>query len=777
MTPHDARLVPAALAAYATAAAVVIGARWWVCVLGCMVLAVLAWRCRRRAGAVLLLAAVVAMTVAGVGYTHLDARDSGGLAEQVEGGAVDVRATAVREPQPVSSPSLDGSSRVRVVLDVTAWAPSCHCEAPPPDAWHRADARIAAFLSAEDSTVGFGDTLTLRGTLSETRPGRDLAVMWDGRVLEVTGATGWRAQVADLRDGLRAATAHLPEHLKGLTRGMVVGDTSAMPPEQAEAMRVTSLTHLTAVSGAHFAIVLMATAGLLRWWGWHRRLRAVLAVAVMIGFALLVFPEPSVVRALTMALAVCAALWWGRRPQALPALSAGVIALVLVDPYLTLSYGFALSVTAVAALVCWAPVLAVSLQRWLAPSVAKAVAIPIAAQVACAPILVLFMPGVGTYGVAANLIAAVCAVPVTLVGLAAVVLGPVNATLAALTGSMAGAAATPIAWVAQTLAEAPGSWWAWPQGAGGAVAMAVVSIGVISASVARETPRRWRVAALAVSALTLVATPAIDQWGAPRQVQMDDWSVAVCDVGQGHMMMLRAALDQAVVIDVGAVDAGAVECLDRHGVRGVPLLVLTHPHADHDGAVADVLEHVPVGQAWVSPATTRDGHAQAVQELAEGGVTTSVAARGDAATVGRATVTVWHPERGSDDGSWGVNDASVVVTGASGQVRVANLGDLERQGQRALIRALPPGLDIDVVMVAHHGSASQHPALIDAIDATVAVVGVGEGNRHGHPDSGALELYARHGATVVRTDQCGDAVIARRESLVLAAGCRLPMAG
>src|SRR5690606_104039 len=109
-------------------------------------------------------------------------------------------------------------------------------------------------------------------------------------------------------------------------------------------------------------------------------LRAVLAALVMAGFAVLVFPEPSVLRALTMAMAVCAALWWGRPAQALPALAAGVVLLVCVEPYLAHSYGFALSVTAVAAIVLWAPILAARLAAWLTPSLASLISVPLAAQ-------------------------------------------------------------------------------------------------------------------------------------------------------------------------------------------------------------------------------------------------------------------------------------------------------------------------------------------------------------------------------------------------------------
>jgi competence protein ComEC len=133
-----------------------------------------------------------------------------------------------------------------------------------------------------------------------------------------------------------------------------------------------------------------------------------------------------------------------------------------------------------------------------------------------------------------------------------------------------------------------------------------------------------------------------------------------------------------------------------------------------------------------------------------------------------APVPLTPPE--SDDSDV-VNESSVAVVaelaGPGGDLRAVLLGDLETQGQRALAERLTAGLGglggpVDVVKVAHHGSAKQHEALYRSLDARVALIGVGAGNDYGHPAPSALALLRRAGLVVLRTDLAGDLAVAGR---------------
>src|SRR5690606_25981930 len=164
-------------------------------------------------------------------------------------------------------------------------------------------------------------------------------------------------------------------------------------------------------SGAHFSIlaviVLAATASV-------PRLARIAAVAVvMVAFVLLVRPEPSVLRAAAMGVVGLMAMLLRRPAQAIPALATAVVLLLVIDPWLAREYGFVLSVLATAGLVVLSGPVARRLSGPLPEWLAMAVAVPLAAQAVCGPVVVLLDPRVTLLAVPANLLAVPAVVPAT----------------------------------------------------------------------------------------------------------------------------------------------------------------------------------------------------------------------------------------------------------------------------------------------------------------------------------------------------------------------------
>jgi competence protein ComEC len=273
--------------------------------------------------------------------------------------------------------------------------------------------------------------------------------------------------------------------------------------------------------------------------------------------------------------------------------------------------------------------------------------------------------------------------------------------------------------------------------------------------------RRWLCLLLAVvMVVVLVRAPTPPGW------PPTGWRFVVCDVGQGDGLALAVGPHAAVVVDSGPDAALMRRCLDGLGVRSVPLLVLTHFHADHVGGLAAVFTGRTVGQLWVSPLAEPTGEAATVRRLAaQHGADVQVPPPGTRATVGSARLEVLGPlpAHGVDpDASAAQNDASLVVRADLDGLRVLLPGDVEPPGQRALVDA---GADLraSVLKVPHHGSARQEPAFFAATGATVAVASAGLHNDYGHPAPRMLALARTLGMTVLRTDQNGAVAVSGRD--------------
>ncbi|SCL22165.1 competence protein ComEC [Micromonospora inyonensis] len=625
----------------------------------------------------------------------------------------------------------------------------------------RVDAPVRVLVLATDATwrpLLPGQRLTAEGRLAAPRGG-DLT----GAVLSATGppvprgGPGWAQRAAGaLRAGLQRACVPLPDDPGGLLPGLVVGDTSRLPSAVEEDFEATGMTHLNAVSGSNVAIVLGAVLLVARWARAGPRLAVVLCGLALVGFVILVRPSPSVVRAATMGAIGLAALAAGRPRAALPALAAAVAVLVLVDPELAGDPGFALSVLATTGLLLLAPRWRDGLrQRGVPVGLAEALAVPAAAQLACGPVVAGISGTVSLVAVPANLLAVPAIAPATVLGVMAALLSPVWPAAAEFVAWLASWPAWWLVSVARYGARLPAGTLPWPGGVAGGLLLAALTVALLVA-VRRPVVRR-SVAVVGVAAVLGALPVRLVASGWPPA----GWVVAVCAVGQGDLVVLPVAADRAVVVDAGPDPAAADGCLRRLGVRHVSLLVVSHFHADHTAGVDGVFRSRRVAAVatpqWPEPAAGRELVRSAAMV---GGA--PVAPVGDGWTFrdGRVELSLLgppYPIRGTRSDP---NNNSVVLLARVDGVRILLAGDAETEEQRAVLDRVPPGtLRVDVLKVAHHGSAYQDPAFLDATRPAVALVPVGTGNDYGHPNPAVLSRLARAGARVLRTDTEGDLAV------------------
>ena len=760
----DLRLVLPALAAWSTAFAgrllpprLLLGASAVLLAIG--VAAVL--RSRRGRTAVLAGVAVCAAAAGLVTGLHTGSRVTGPLAGLADDeAAVAVVGVLTDDPRRALSQASRGGRELYVVrLRVERLEARGRV--------HRLRAPVVVLsTSASWAPLLPSQQVRVEGRLRPPERGDDVTAVVSARgdPEVLSGPSAVQRAAGHLRAGLRAAVDPLPAAEQGLLPGLVVGDTSRLDPALREDFRTTGLTHLTAVSGTNCSIVVGAVLLL------SRRLRLgllaspALAALALLGFVVLARPSPSVLRAAVMGVVGLVALASGSRRAALPALSAGVLVLVLADPDLAATPGFALSVLATGGLLVLAPPwrerLAQRMPRWLA----DAVAVPAAAQVACGPVVVALSASVGLLAVPANLLAVPAVAPATVTGVAAAMVAPVSLPLAQ---GLAWLGWLPTAWlvvVARTGAALPGASVPWPGGAQGALLMTGLTlVGLVA--LARRRVRRPLVAGTAGVALVAFGLPvASPSWPPPG------WFLVSCDVGQGDAVVLNAGGGGAVVVDAGPDPAAVDGCLRRLGVDRVPLVVLTHLHDDHVAGLPGVLRGRDVGMVQIGPIDDPpEQHVRIVGWTREAGVPLDRPLLGEQRTAGPLIWTVLAPARSYRGTRSDPNNSSLVLRLQVGATRVLLTGDIEPEAQRHLLAS---GIDLraDVLKVPHHGSRHQEPAFLDAVGARVVLTSVGEGNDYGHPSPETLGRLMRAGALSLRTDLDGDLALAHRNGRLVAVG-------
>jgi competence protein ComEC len=585
-----------------------------------------------------------------------------------------------------------------------------------------------------------------------------------------------------LRAGLREATDGLPADARALLPGLVVGDTSRITPELDEAFKETDLAHTLAVSGSNLTIMLALLLGppgmaqlaerrgLAPRLGIPLRVTALLGGALTLGFVVVCRPDPSVLRAAACGAVVLLALATGRRRSLIPALATAVLLLVLYDPWLARSYGFLLSVLATGALLTVAPRWSAALRRRrVPPRLAEALAAAGAAQALCAPVVAVLSARVSLVAVPCNLLVEFAVAPATVLGFAALATAPVVMPVAKALAWCASWPAEWIAGIARAGAALPGAGVDWPGGWGGALLLALAIGGLVLLG-RRLVRRPWLCGVCGALLLLVVVQPppltrVITGWPPPG------WRLVVCDVGQGDATVLAAGDGAGVVVDAGPDPALVDQCLRTLGITRIPLVVLTHFHADHVAGLPGVLRGRAVGAiettGWEEPAD----QVEFVRRQARAReVPLRRAVLGERRRLGDLDWEVlWPPPssrtpeggplpaaRGMPEPE-GPNDASVTLLVRSAGLRMLLLGDLEPPAQRALARSPAAGLlgGVDVLKVAHHGSAYQDPGLLRAVAPRVALISCGADNPYGHPAPSTVAALRAGGAVVLRTDRDG----------------------
>lgn len=777
---RDARLVAPAVSAWAAAWAIVAApevgvsvpgatAACWGLAAALLFGALLARRHGRSGGgaagvaglaATASIAAVAGALVASSALVALDARDASPLARAAEQrSTVDVVVELTAAPRPMASmtpawtaPSGAGDGR----------GAEAESEAMPVRSSMRIEGRLVGFdgkrvppvpvsavVDAVPAGLQLGATLAFRARASPEPASEAAAYRLRAQSeVDVTPPPAWLAWSAGLRTGFADAAARLGGDGGALVPGLAIGDTSAVGEPLDTAMKASSLSHLTAVSGANCAIITAAAFALAAALGLRRGIRVIVALLALGAFVVLVTPESSVVRAAAMAVVVLVAVASGRPGGGLAALALAVVVLLVVDPWYARDYGFALSVCATAGLLLLAAPLSRALARVMPVPLAVVLGVPLAAQLACQPVLVLLDPAIAVYGVPANLLAAPAAPIGTVAGLVGCLLLPVLPSLGYAALQLAWVPAQWIAVVAHTMAAMPGGRLPWLPDAPGALLLAGCTALALRLVIGRPLRRRTRIGVVALLVVAVAVQVGVVVGGnvIARASRPGDWEVAACDVGQGDAVLLRSG-EATALVDAGPDAPALSRCLDLLGVDRIDLLVLTHWDADHVGGVAAV-------EGMVSTVLhgPLDGErsSRALDPLVASGAETIAVTAGAHGTLGAARWRALWPLPDAQPG----NDASVVLDLVAPSYHGVFLGDLGEDAQRRMLTDSGLG-HVDLVKVAHHGSADQREALYERLGARIGLIGVGADNGYGHPTSQLLDLLERVGTTPLRTDLSG----------------------
>ncbi|MCD4690629.1 DNA internalization-related competence protein ComEC/Rec2, partial [bacterium] len=516
----------------------------------------------------------------------------------------------------------------------------------------------------------------------------------------------------------RTIRRHLRGDSAALLRALLLGRTDELPQERLNAFRVSGTVHVLAVSGLHVGFVLLIALALARCAGASPRGAALAALPILVLFAVVVGPRPSVIRAVTMAVTLCGARILNRRTSVLNAVGLAATILLLLRPGNLFDMGFRLSFGAVLSIVLIAPAVIGRLDKALGPrrargrgrtlvaTIGSALAVSTTAQLGTLPTLLAlgtpFSPGAALINVVVVPLAGFAVA--TGAGLCVIDMLCFNAAHL-LAAACAGALTLMVALVGRT-AESVGAGTYLPACLQFPAAAAVVAISLA----VRSATRRARLTA----AVALAAAAAAACWTLTTGPGRTHSRVLFFDVGQGDALLVRSIGGDAVLIDAGPADPRwdsgeriILPHLRRAGIRMLDMVIVTHGHRDHTGGVPALIDAGVVKQLVLPVASARGAVLDDLARFAsDAGVPVRDTAVGETLLAAHeCTLLVLWPPASVPRMCDTENGRSIVLRVCLGGFRIFAGGDIEAASERELC-ARSTCLSTDLLKVSHHGSAT-----------------------------------------------------------------------
>ncbi len=556
--------------------------------------------------------------------------------------------------------------------------------------------------------------------------------------------------------------AHLPETSAALLAGLILGEKTGLPAETDEAFRRAGVYHILAVSGFNVALLASSVFFVLSALGVSRRTTAVAAGVALVGFALVVGGQASVLRATVMGLLLLTAMLLDRESQLMNALALAALVLLVWRPGDLWDPGFQLSFAATAGIIYLTP----SITSWLAARgwpawLATAVAVSVGAQAAVTPVMLAHFNQLSLVGIVANLVVVPVAAVGTTLGMLALLVALASAAAAdvlfqalwlallALRAAVWAAAAVPAAMIHL---PAPG-WTAILSWCGLLVLMPVLDA------------RRWtRVAAAGCLAAALALS--IWPWVRPGDGRL---RVTFLDVGQGDAILVELPEGPRLLVDGGPAGARRLDVGERvlapflwnRPALRLGAVAVSHSDPDHSGGLRAVLTRFRVGELWEN-GRWGPGSEETLRAAERSGACRRTLVAGQRMWLGSALVTVLNPDGTQsldEPPPKGENEESLVLRLDWRGFSLLLTGDLGRPGEERVLASHAPVRAL-ALKVGHHGSRfSSTDEFLAATRAAVAVISVGARNPFRHPTPEALGRLEAAGARIYRTDRDGAVVL------------------
>ena len=530
-----------------------------------------------------------------------------------------------------------------------------------------------------------------------------------------------------------------------LAISLIVGDRSHISSEVEDNFKKANLMHMLAISGAHFSyVILIATfiSNRLQ----HKRLGQLIQIIAIIFFMNLTGNTASVVRAGIMSILLIGSSICKRQNDSLNNIAISAIIQIINNPYIIFDSGFMLSYSGVLGIILFYKKISEHIHF-------KSIALTISANIFIIPIMIYNFHTISGSFIISNICAS------WLLGII-IILEFISLCIPIkLLYMILDLLIMMLRKIAEICANIPFAQMYVPR-----YAIFFVIVIYILIFCRKLKCRKYVYSFLTIGVSILLIVNFTD-------VYQDRMRINFIDVGQGDSCLIRYK-GTNIMIDSGgslsknkdgkSYDIGENvlnNYLLNRGITRLDYIMASHFDEDHSQGFVFLLKNMKVKNVIISEQyKTSSIYEQFKQICKKQNIQIIYVRSGDEIRIKDLAFKILHPKSKENQISENpLNNNAIVCMVKYKNRRILFTGDIEKVAENEMVKEYTNGLKADILKVGHHGSkTSTTKEFLDLINPSVALIGVGQNNKFGHPNEDVIKRLEEKNIQIYRTDEMGE---------------------
>ena len=544
--------------------------------------------------------------------------------------------------------------------------------------------------------------------------------------------------------------------------GILIGDNSRINEKIVEDFKNSNLSHMLAVSGTHINYVVLTVSILFTKKRAGIKAQRVVTIMMMLFFMELTQMTSSVVRAGISCIIYMLASLLYRKADVINSMAISTLLILLNNPFKLFDIGFQLSYAGTLGIILFCKLINIPIKNKSLKYLKDSIIISISANIFIIPIMMYQFNTISLTFILSNLLAGPLLGISIILEIIVLLISFMSINIAAIPAKVLNILLILIINIANWFSniEISKIYVITPK------IISIVAYYLICAAIILKQKNRKIIVIIMLTVLTINLFPT------PKKLRIN-----FIDVGQGDSTLIRTETNKVILIDSGGSTASSSfdvgnkillpYLLDRR-IKKIDFIIVSHFDADHCQAFETVIDNINVRKVVVcKQSMITQEYLNIINKCKKKNIKIIVVERGDKLKIDKRTeFEILHPgERFLDDGKGGLN-ANAIVCKMNYKLNNGKIfsilftGDIEVEAEKELEQVYGKKLKADILKIAHHGSkTSSREEFIKLVSPKIALIGVGENNKFGHPADITLERLEKENVKVYRTDQMGEVSI------------------